>query len=215
MSNEQTKLNEKMTVKKSLKELKAELMSPSINPLVEPQSIETKKRYVTSGRNDRLFSELTGEHVASSVIKTIEERDDAEFVKVFAAGVAASYELSKTAQRVFQIVLKEYQKTPMSKGFADSVNLYWFGNGIDGDDAGMSERTFMRGLRELLEKKFIHPQTPVSYWVNPALFFKGDRVIFVKEYLRKKTVRTLEEEIEEDIKKLEEKMKQLPEKTKK
>jgi hypothetical protein len=31
----------------------------------------------------------------------VEERDDAEFVKVFAAGVAASYCLSKTAQRVF------------------------------------------------------------------------------------------------------------------
>jgi len=175
-----------MAVKKSLKELKAELMSPSVNPLVEPQSISTKKRYVTSGRSDNLINTTTGEYVGSSVIRTIEERDDAEFVKVFAAGVSASYELSRTAQRVFQVVLKEYQKTPMSRGFADSVSLYWFGNGIDGDDAGMSERTFMRGLRELLDKKFLHPQTPVSYWVNPALFFKGDRVTFVKEYRKKK-----------------------------
>ena len=27
-----------------------------------------------------------------------------------------------------------------------------------------------------------------SYWVNPALFFKGDRVLFVNEYRRRKAL---------------------------
>jgi hypothetical protein len=49
----------------------------------------------------------------------------------------------------------------------------------------MSERTFNRGLRELMEKQFIAPKTPNLFWVNPALFFKGDRVMFVKEYRRR------------------------------
>ena len=50
----------------------------------------------------------------------------------------------------------------------------------------MSEYTFKRGLRELLDKGFLYPKTPSSFWVNPALFFKGDRVLFIKEYRRRK-----------------------------
>lgn len=159
--------------------------SPTVNPLVEPQEIKSKRRVVKSGRTDELVNTATGEVVGVSAIHQIEERDDAEFVKVFAAGVAASYSLSKTAQGVFQVVLDQYQRTPMSKGFADYVNLFWFGDGIEGRDVGMSQKTFQRGLKELIEKRFVYPKDSASFWTNPALFFKGDRVIFIKEYRRK------------------------------
>jgi hypothetical protein len=159
--------------------------SPTINPLVEPQSVKTKRRYVKSGRSDELINSATGEVVGVAAIHQIEEKDDAEFVKVFAAGVAATYDLTKTAQRVFQVVLDQYQRTPMSKGFADYVNLFWFGDGIEGRDVGMSEFTFKRGLRELLDKRFLYPKDSASFWTNPALFFKGDRVMFIKEYRRR------------------------------
>lgn len=170
---------------KSLKTMRAEMMSPTVNPLVEPQAIQTKRRLVKSGRSEELINPATGEITGVSAIHQIEEKDDAEFVKVFAAGVAASYDLGKTAQRVFQIVLDQYQRTPMAGGYADAVELFWFGAGIDGRDVGMSERTWMRGLKELLDKRFLWPKTASSYWVNPALFFKGDRVVFVREYRRK------------------------------
>jgi len=159
--------------------------SPTINPLVEPQQVKTKRRYVKSGRSDELINTSTGEVVGVAAIHQVEEKDDAEFVKVFAAGVAASYDLTKTAQRVFQVVLDQYQRTPMSKGFADYVNLFWFGDGIEGRDVGMSEFTFKRGLRELLDKRFLYPKDSASFWTNPALFFKGDRVMFIKEYRRR------------------------------
>ena len=78
----------------------------------------------------------------------------------------------------------------MSRGFADHVNLFWFDEGIEGRDVGMSEKTFQRGLKELLAKRFISPKGPTSFWTNPALFFKGDRVIFIKEYRRKNATKT-------------------------
>jgi hypothetical protein len=161
--------------------------SPSVNPLVEPQVVTSKRRYVRSGRADELLDPRTGEIHGVATIHVVEERDDAEFVKVFAAGVAASYDLSKTAQRVFQVVLGQYQSTPMSRGFADHVNLFWFGDGIEGRDVGMSEKTFQRGLKELLEKRFLYPKDSASFWTNPALFFKGDRVAFIKEYRRRRS----------------------------
>jgi hypothetical protein len=138
------------------------------------------------------MSTSTGEISAVSTIHMVEERDDAEFVKVFAAGVAASYDLSRTAQRVFQVVLDQYQRTPMSRGFADYVNLLWFDDGLEGRDVGMSEYTFKRGLRELLDKRFIAAKDGVSFWTNPALFFKGDRVMFIKEYRRRRTTQAQE-----------------------
>lgn len=179
-----------MTSKTPVKRYKTDLRSiqpsPTFNPLMEPQEIQTKRRLVKSGRSEDLVNTSTGEIVGVAAIHQVEERDDAEFVKVFAAGVSASYELSKTAQRVFQVVLDQYQRTPMSRGYADCIDLFWFGNGIEGRDVGMSEYTFKRGLRELLDKRFLHPKTPTSFWTNPALFFKGDRVVFVKEYRRRR-----------------------------
>jgi hypothetical protein len=41
-------------------------------------------------------------------------------------------------------------------------------------------------LRVLLNKDFLSPKVRDQYWVNPTLFFKGDRVAFITEYRRKK-----------------------------
>lgn len=163
------------------------VISPDINPLLEPDSVPLKRRYVRSGINTELLDGSTGEVTAVSMIHTIEQKDDAEFVKVFAQGIAAAYELTKAGQRVFQAVLGAYEGTPMSRGFADAVELYWFGAGIAGKDVGMSEPTFNRGLRELLGKRFLYPRSRTTYWVNPSLFFKGNRVMFIKEYVRKRS----------------------------
>ena len=62
-----------------------------------------------------------------------------------------------------------------------------FGSGMASRSRrGHGERTFRRGLIELLEKRFLYPKTSSSYWINPSLFFKGDRVLFIKEYRRRK-----------------------------
>jgi hypothetical protein len=182
-----SKTGQKLTVRKSLKAIKAELMSPGHNPLLQPQEIQTKRRLVKSGRSEQLINPATGEIAGVAAIHQVEERDDAEFVKVFAAGIAAAYDLSRTGQRVFQVVLSEYERTPMTGGYADSVELFWFGDGIEGRDVGLSESTWNRGLRELLDKRFLWPRTPTSFWINPALFFKGDRVMFIREYRRKRS----------------------------
>lgn len=186
-------------VKKTLPKLRQLAYSPEVNPLAEPQKITTKRRYVKSGRGADLVNPSTGEIHAVASIHQVEERDDAEFVKVFAAGIKAAYELRKTAGRVFQVVLEQYEREPMSKGFADSVYLAWFDGGLSGQSIGMSEATFNRGMRELVDKGFIYPRSPSLYWTNPNLFFKGDRVMFIKEYRRKskaKAATTLQERIE-------------------
>lgn len=175
-----------MTNKKFKADLRSLAYEPTHNPLVTSSVIPLKKKRVRSGlANKTLVDAETGEVTAASVIHQIEDKDSDEFVKIFAAGIAASYELSRTGQRVFQSILQEYEKTPMTGGFVDSVFLAWFDEGLSGRNIGMSEYTFNRGIRELLDKGFIAPKMPNLFWVNPALFFKGDRVMFVKEYRRR------------------------------
>ncbi len=166
--------------------------SPLANPLLEPTEVTVKKRYVKTGTSEELISTKTGEIRQTSAIYTIDERDDASFVKVFAAGVSAAYDLGRTAARVFQLVLQEYERAPMRQGFAESIELSWFNEGLCGRAVDMSEKTFQRGLKELLAKQFLAPRSPSTFWVNPALFFKGDRVKFITEYRRKAPTPALE-----------------------
>jgi hypothetical protein len=137
----------------------------------------------------------TGEVIGVNAIRRTEYKDDEHFVKVFAAGIAASFELNRTSQRVFQAILQAYEKEPLTGGYADAVNLAWFDGGLCGRNIGMSDRTFQRGLKDLLAKGFLSPRMPNIFWVNPSLFFKGDRVVFMREFVR---VRKSEDEKNRD-----------------
>ncbi|PWL19845.1 MAG: hypothetical protein DCO81_07535 [Candidatus Aquiluna sp. XM-24bin5] len=160
--------------------------SPKENPFLESAPvvpIKAKSRYSATAVSRELMDSKTGEIIeAQSAIVTRHDVDDQHFVKVFADGVKAAYGLSRTAYRVFHKVLEVYEQTDMTGGYVDTVELAWFDGGLHGEDVGMSQQTFSRGLKELIEKEFLKPRLPNSYWVNPALFFKGDRVAFVKEY---------------------------------
>lgn len=165
----------------SIKQIKRNY-HPEFNPLLEGSVINTKEKRIASGMRKELVDPITGEVSFISAVHKIKEMDEAEFVKVFSEGVKAMYGLSRTGTRVFQSILDVYQETKMNGGYADTLYLSWFNNGLNGKDIGMSNRTFNRGLAELIENKFLAPRSPESYWVNPALFFKGDRVAFIKEY---------------------------------
>lgn len=173
-----------MTVKKpTLKDLNRDI-SPHRNPLIDGTTVTSRTRRVSSGMRSELIDPYTGEVQALSSIHRVKQVDDAEFVKVFSEGVKAMYGLKRTGMRVFQAILEEYQSTKMNGGYADAIYINWFGGGLCGRDIGMSERTFHNGLKELLENKFLAPRSANLYWVNPALFFKGDRVALIREYRR-------------------------------
>jgi len=170
--------------------------SPLENPFMSRGSeIRTRHKTIkTRAARQELVDSETGELVAMSMIHVIEEKDEEHFVKVFADGVRAAFDLSRTGSRVFQTVLGEYQREKMTGGYSDSLTLYWFGDGLSGEKIDMSEKSFQRGLKELIYKEFLKPKLPNQYWVNPALFFKGDRVAFMREYRLTSSKKTLKQE---------------------
>lgn len=161
--------------------------SPDTNPFGLGAVVPVKQKFVKSGLQKTTLADIeTGEVVATSTIHQIEHVDSDHFVKVFSAGIAATYELTKTGQRTFQAILQIYENAPMSGGFVDAIYLAWFDDGLSGQKLDMSEKTFQRGLKELLYRGFLSPKAPNLFWVNPALFFRGDRVLFMKEYRKTK-----------------------------
>jgi hypothetical protein len=185
MSNQQTKFSQKMTNITPKFNLKKLPFSPTINPLAEGFSMTTKRKRVQTGGVQRL-ADSHGE-IHDAVIVEEEELDDLHFVKVFTAGIRAAFGLTLTGSRVFQAILDVYQKEPMSGGFVDSIYLHFFDGGLSGSKIDLSDRTFRRGLHELLERGFIYPRGESLYWVNPNLFFRGNRATFIKSYRRKST----------------------------
>jgi len=161
--------------------------SPTVNPLMDGFAVRIKSKQVRTGNKKDMIDPKTGE-VQSAVVMEEVELDDAHFVKVFAAGVRAAFGLSLTGARVFQAVLEVYQQQPMSGGFADCIYLHFFDGGLDGRKLDISDRTFRRGLVELLDKGFLAPKNENLFWVNGNLFFRGDRATFIKTYHRKKAV---------------------------
>jgi hypothetical protein len=161
--------------------------SPVENPLVEGRfTMRARNKQVRTGQLAEITDPHTGEIKRAAIIEEI-ELDESQFVKVFADGIRAAFGLSLTGSRVFQAVLRVYQASPMTGGFVDCIYLHFFDGGLSGVAVDIEDRTFRRGLKELLEKGFLYPRGENLFWVNPSLFFKGDRATFIKHYRRRRS----------------------------
>ena len=141
------------------------------------------KRVVNKRGNMMLVDSGTGEALSKVAgFWEAEEVDSARFVKLFVNGVRALAELSNAGARVFEQLYIEIQ----SHAGQDQVYLRY--TGLDKNEKAISRSTFMRGMAELIDKKFLAAKTdPGWYWVNPDFIWNGDRLAFVKEYRRRGT----------------------------
>jgi hypothetical protein len=116
-----------------------------------------------------------------------EEVDKGRFVKLFLDGIKQASGLSKAGIQVFELVYHQVRDNPGT----DQIML----NRFMAQDHGMelSERTYHRGVRELLEKEFLFrsPSDGV-FFVNIKFMFNGDRLAFVKSYRLKNTTNQAE-----------------------
>ena len=97
------------------------------------------------------------------------------YVKLFLDGIKQAADLSKTGMQVFELVYHEMRANPGT----DEIKL----NQYMAKDHGLSDRTYQRGVRELLEKEFLYrsPSDGV-FFVNIRFMFNGDRLAFVRTY---------------------------------
>jgi len=141
----------------------------------------TKTRRVTNKRGDMmLVNNQTGE-IQSNIAGfwEAEEVDSTKFVKLFVQGVKALKELTGAGTKVFEVLYLRVQEN------IGKDRVFMALSEVDQALTPMSEATYTRGMRELIEKGFI-AATPTQgwYWLNPSFVWNGDRLAFVKEYRR-------------------------------
>lgn len=134
---------------------------------------------ISNQTGDRMLvvSENTGEVFGGAGFWQAQEVDKTQFVKLYVNGVKAFKELTGAGTKVFEVFYLEVQKQ-IGK---DRVYLSY--GAINHELTPMSSATYDRGMRELVEKKFLAP-TMLQGWfyINPDYVWNGDRLAFVKEY---------------------------------
>jgi hypothetical protein len=162
------------------------------NPFLDGIFLRTRDRTITArtGKQLALFDHDTGEELDESVFLGVRQRvDRAEFVKVFKAGLREWFNLSQKAFRVLNYLM-DATKVGEHRIFFSIKEAKEF-------TRYSSHVTIQEALAELLEKRFI-ARTPESnlYYINPQMFFNGDRVVMLRDYVRKgsKTDRLLLEQ---------------------
>ena len=152
------------------------------NPLVNPKEMVMKEKTVKVGSARELVDTATGEVSNVNAIYQRKIVDSERFAKIYLDGLAKTFGMTKTAQRVFQSILKLCEK--------DTDSLWLNFMLVSKHDPEMPESTFYRGLKELLTHDFIaHSDVPNKFWINPHLFFNGDRVKFITEYVRESSLK--------------------------
>lgn len=146
-------------------------------------SVQLKTKRITNKRGDMMLINNSGEIAAPIAgFWESEEVDSTQFIKLYVGGVKALSELTSAGTKVFEIM---YQRLQEEIG-RDKIYLSW--SSIDQHKTPLSESVFRKGLRELIEKRFLAPTVDQCwYWTNPDFVFNGDRLAFVKEYRRKGT----------------------------
>lgn len=168
---------------KKVSALKAEKFKE--NPFLEAKAYDlaknSKTKRVTNKEGGVLVHPTTGEITANIAgFWVAEEVDSSKFVKLFVNGVKAFSNLTTAGAKTFEYVYYEIQRN-IGK---DKIYL---NHNVITEDSKLRKATFYKGLSELIEKKFLAPTTLTGwYWINPDFVFNGDRLSFVKTYIKKK-----------------------------
>lgn len=136
------------------------------------------------------------EQISVAQIRRIKTVDSDPFVKLFTAELDRFFDLTPTALRIVTVLIQNIGKLRLGDG--DQVYLTEATLSETLTEHGLkppSSATYYRAMEELILKGFIAPSTKMPlYFINPAIFFNGDRVRFVTEIRRKKMSR--QEELE-------------------
>jgi len=172
-------MTENSQVAKAVKE-KRGIPIYAANPSIpsEHEIKKLKRAKLGDERRGFIVDNGTGEILGhgGAISYEFEEVDKERFVKLYLDGLKKAAGLSKAGLSVFELVYNEMRGRPGEDTVLLGVAM-----------SKMEERTFNRGLRELLEKEFLYRSTLASmFFVNIRFMFNGDRLAFVKGYRLKK-----------------------------
>jgi hypothetical protein len=157
------------------------------NPFIELSEVRTRRKRVRVSGGKAIIDVETGQVEDLAEIVSVKEVDDEQFVKIFTQNLKAFFNLTPVAMKLMQVILAKVQEVPNRDQILLSIAVAedYFAST---QQESISKTSFHRAVRELIEKQFIAESVFNNlYFINPHLFFNGDRVRFINEYRRKKS----------------------------
>lgn len=157
------------------------------NPFLEGMIVPVKGRQVRLarlGREDNvvLVNQSTGE-VHGTHVTTYKKVDGEQFVKVFTANIALTFDLSAAGIKALTVVIWMIQQHALAKDeiALDQIVLADFleAHANREPPVKLSVATLKRGITELEGAKIIAKTVRKGwYFTNPNFIFNGDRIAF-------------------------------------
>lgn len=149
------------------------------SPFMEDLVINKRDTIVGIGRKTHLIDEETGEVHGQSRLVISKKVDKDSFIKIYRAKLQFLFDLTPEALKVLSYFM---DKSPVGKDivmFDVDECMEFLGY--------KSNKSVFNGLLVLLENKFIaRSKTSKLYFINPAIFFNGNRLTVVEHYEKKK-----------------------------
>jgi|TARA_R110002126_G_C10460489_1_gene500253 hypothetical protein len=164
------------------------------NPFIENMVVPIRGQAVRLsklGKDDNiLVNQATGE-VQGTHVTTYRRVDAEQFVKLFTANIALTFDLKAAGIKAFNVLLWCLQNRAVDRDLIplDKIVLDEFL--VEYSDRKppikLSQPTFWRGLAELEKAQIIAKHLRQGwYYINPNFAFNGDRIAFTTVIERKK-----------------------------
>ena len=133
-----------------------------------------------SAHGQQVIDVATGELTGIDAVQVTREVVDKDtFVKIFAGGISAMFDLNKAAQDLFKAVLKIYAAQANQP-----LQIYINEASLEEVGYTRAKATRIRAINELINSEFIAEVKgmPNMFWTNPNIFYKGNRMTAIKQY---------------------------------
>lgn len=176
--------------------VKTRAVKHQVNPFMKvPEPfVATKTKRILGKQGNYMVKNDTGEIIADIAgFWHAEEVDSTKFLKLYVNGVKAFSNLSTKGTKVFELMYYEMQRN------IGKDKIYLNFSSIDINEH-IAKTTFYDGITELVEKKFLAPTTLLHwFWVNPDYVWNGDRLSFVKTYVKKQNPKAITDDKTKDL----------------
>jgi len=159
----------------------------AINPLTGDLVVETKDKFIRVSQNKLETVDYdTGEIFGETHISFAKKVDTEPFLKIFQKKLKNFFELKPSSLKLIFIIMAELSK---EKPHSDQIYLDFDDcQNYCSDNKELSKASFKRAIQELKEKKFIKAVVEKRgnklFFINPAIFFNGDRLVLMEKIVR-------------------------------
>lgn len=151
------------------------------NPFLDKLVVRTRTKSVEVApigkKSDVYINEATGE-VAGTEVRTYKKVDDAEFVKLFTANIALTFDLKSAGIKAFNVLMYTVQRKAIERDII-AFDHYTLEDFNDFHEKKLSLSTFKRGINELIKAQIIARNIRGGhFYINPNFCFNGNRIVF-------------------------------------